>query len=70
MTAALSLAPLAGPSRTPTVPAQKVVQATMTCLNTGEQVSGLNKLCYYDCLDALAVVAIASTELCPRALDR
>ena len=39
--------------------------AAVTCFKTGERTSGMNKICYYDCLGNEAAITIRSTELCP-----
>src|ERR1700730_7509306 len=31
----------------------------------GEQMSGMNKICYYDCLESAAAITIGAAELCP-----
>lgn len=35
------------------------------CFNTGERISGLNKICYYDCLRGEVAITIDSYKLCP-----
>ncbi len=35
----------------------------------GEKISGMNKICYYDCLGGEAAITIKSTELCPSTTD-
>ena len=47
-----------------------VTAANVRCLYTGERVSGLNKICYYDCLGSAAAITIKSTELCPLSIER
>lgn len=37
----------------------------VTCFYKGEQVSGFNKICYYDCLGSMAAITISSVALCP-----
>ena len=36
-----------------------------TCFGSGERSSGMNKICYYDCLGSEASKTVGSTELCP-----
>ena len=36
-----------------------------TCFGKGEETSGMNKICYYDCLGSAAAITISSTSLCP-----
>ena len=37
----------------------------MMCTKSGERVSGMNKICYYDCAGNEATQTISSTGLCP-----
>ncbi len=37
----------------------------MTCFKSGEQISGMNKICYYNCLGSTAAITISAVELCP-----
>jgi hypothetical protein len=43
---------------------------TSTCLRNGERASGLNKICYYNCLGSEAAITISSFELCPLDIER
>ena len=40
------------------------------CFKTGEQVSGLNKICYYNCLGSQAAITIKAFQLCPLSINR
>ena len=40
------------------------------CFKTGEQISGLNKICYYDCAGSTAAITIKSYELCPLSINQ
>ena len=42
----------------------------MTCFLKGEQISGMNKICYYDCLGSMAAITISSVRLCPLTIER
>ena len=42
----------------------------VTCMKKGEKVSGMNKICYYDCLGSGAAITISSTSLCPLTIRR
>jgi len=39
--------------------------ADTTCFYKYEQVSGMNKICYYDCLGSLTAITIGAVDLCP-----
>lgn len=39
------------------------------CMATGEQTSGFNKLCYYDCLGSAHVVTQSSVSLCAQSVN-
>lgn len=40
------------------------------CFKTGERISGMNRICYYQCGASEAVITVKSTELCPLSIDR
>lgn len=40
------------------------------CLKSGEQISGQNKICYYNCAGSEAAITIKSYELCPMSINR
>jgi hypothetical protein len=40
------------------------------CFKTGEQTSGMNKICYYNCLGSEAAITIGAVQLCPLSIDR
>jgi hypothetical protein len=39
--------------------------SAIMCFKSGEQVSGMNKICYYRCPSGTAAITVASYELCP-----
>lgn len=41
------------------------VKLAMTCFSKGEQVSGSNKICYYDCLGSTMAITVPYVDLCP-----
>lgn len=44
--------------------------AAIICTYRGEQVSGMNKICYYDCPGSPVAIAIPVLELCPLSIRR
>ena len=42
----------------------------LTCFGKGETVSGMNKICLYDCLGSGTAITIAATSLCPLTIQR
>lgn len=44
--------------------------SAVTCFFTRERTSGMNKLCFYDCMGSEAVITIKATELCPLNIKR
>lgn len=40
------------------------------CFKKGEETSGFNKICYYDCLGSTAAITISSVELCPLTIQQ
>lgn len=49
---------------------ESIIQASMTCFKTGEQISGMNKICFYDCLGSAAAITISSVSLCPLTINQ
>ncbi len=48
----------------------KPTRVAFLCFKTGEKVSGMNKICYYDCLGSEAAITISSAQLCPLSIER
>lgn len=48
---------------------KKPFKVAMYCLKSGEQVSGLNKICFYNCAGSEAAITVKSYELCPLSID-
>lgn len=46
------------------------VRLAFLCLLKGEQTSGLNKLCFYDCPVGDAAITVKSWERCPVSIDK
>jgi hypothetical protein len=44
--------------------------ADVICLFKGEQLSGTNKICYYDCLGSIYAITIDGLQLCPLNIRR
>ena len=42
----------------------------ITCFLTGEQRSGLYKICYYNCVGSTVAITIKATKLCPLTIER
>lgn len=40
------------------------------CFLKGEKVSGMNKICFYDCVDGERAITIGATDLCPLNLSK
>lgn len=45
-------------------------KVAVACFKSGEQTSGMNKICYYDCLGSQAAITISSVQLCPLSINR
>ena len=60
---------LSGQSR-PMSRADRQPQIAMVCFYDSETTSGMNKICYYNCLGSLAAVTLGFTEICPMSIDR
>ena len=46
------------------------IKIAILCFKTGEQVSGLNKICFYDCAGSAAAITVKSYQLCPLTINR
>jgi hypothetical protein len=46
-----------------TTPKQRY--AELVCFKTSEKISGLNKICFYNCVGSEAAITVSSAELCP-----
>ena len=46
------------------------LQLAVTCFKSGEQISGQNKICFYNCLGSKAAITIKSFQLCPLNINR
>tara|TARA_B100000780_G_C20755902_1_gene300292 strand:+ start:169 stop:441 length:273 start_codon:yes stop_codon:yes gene_type:complete len=44
--------------------------AGVMCFKTGEQTSGMNKICFYDCLGSAAAITVSSVDLCPLSINQ
>lgn len=64
---ALSItAPMPGASMPrPPRPPQPPMAGQVTCFGQGERTSGMNKICYYDCLGSSRAITQSSVSLCP-----
>lgn len=51
-------------------PAAPPAQAAVTCFKSGEQTSGMNRICYYNCLGSQAAITISISEMCPLSIRR
>ncbi len=45
-------------------------QMAAACFLSGEQTSGMNKICYYDCMGSTVAITIGATALCPLSINR
>lgn len=46
------------------------MNASAACFYSHERTSGMNKICYYDCVDGQRAITISAVELCPLSLYR
>ena len=47
-----------------------VANSAVTCFKSGEQTSGMNKICYYNCMGSTAAMTISAVKLCPLSIRR
>lgn len=48
----------------------RFAQSNITCFKSGENISGMNKICFYDCLGSAVAITIKSIELCPLSIKQ
>ena len=58
-----------GSSSVPTVKQEPRTKTAMLCFLKGEQSSGLNKICFYDCAGSAAAITVSASSLCPISID-
>jgi hypothetical protein len=44
-------------------------QFAMMCPKVGEQTSGMNKICFYNCVGSMTAVTIGAAQLCPLSIQ-
>lgn len=44
--------------------------AASACFLSGEQTSGLNKICYYNCVSGTRAITVNAVSLCPLSLSQ
>jgi hypothetical protein len=45
-------------------------KVAMVCFYDSQTTSGMNKICYYNCLGSLAAITLGFTEICPMSINR
>lgn len=63
---------IAALTMTPTPKHQSPIdtQVAVVCFFTGQRVSGMNKICFYDCMGDRAAMTINSVSICPLSITR
>ena len=56
-------------TETPALPQSRPLQLATTCFGKGEQTSGMNKICYYDCLGSTVAINIPAYQICPITIE-
>ena len=54
----------------PMTPIHGQPQIAMACFYDSETASGMNKICYYNCLGSLAAITLGFAEICPMSINR
>ena len=49
---------------------RKPTRLALLCFSKGEQISGMNKICYYDCAGSASAITVKSYELCPLSINQ
>ena len=48
---------------------EPLVQVAATCFKSGEQASGTNKICFYNCMGSQVAVNVGLVDLCPLTIE-
>jgi len=54
----------------PISPVPRQLRVAYVCFYNGEETSGMNKICYYNCLQSLAAITLSFTAICPMSINR
>jgi hypothetical protein len=54
----------------PMTPIKRQPQIAMVCFYDSQTTSGMNKICYYNCVGSLAAITLGFAEICPMSIDR
>ncbi len=54
----------------PRIPVREQLRVAYVCFYSGEETSGMNKICYYNCLQSLAAITLSFTDICPMSINR
>ena len=44
--------------------------AASACFLSGEQIDGMNKICYYDCVSGKKAITVRAMQMCPMSLSQ
>ncbi|HWA51142.1 MAG TPA: hypothetical protein VG742_22935 [Dongiaceae bacterium] len=66
---ALAVAPAAPPAKVAGPTSERTWQLAVNCPKTGEQTSGTNKICFYNCVGSMTAITVRSTQLCPLSIQ-
>lgn len=44
-------------------------QLAANCPKTGEQTSGMNKICFYNCVGSMTAITVGATQMCPLSIQ-
>ena len=53
-----------------TMPAVVPAQTGQICFYAGEQTSGMNKICFYNCVNGTVAITIKFPAMCPPSIKR
>ena len=70
MTPAIWIAAMIATTSPPGVELARGRGGGFVCFSDGEQESGFNRICFYDCAGSRAAITIGATELCPLSIRR
>lgn len=53
----------------PMTPISQTTELAVMCFKSGEQTSGMNKICYYDCMGSTKAITVGVAQLCPLSVN-
>jgi hypothetical protein len=70
LSTALQLARLGGSGSAERMTPRNGPHLAVVCFKTGEQISGINRICYYNCMGSAAAITVSVAQICPISIQQ